>query len=252
MAPASILMIDFGPTAATGGNLTNSPYHVLNPGFAESSWNQVQTTDVASGLVMSDGSVTGIGVNLGVANEGGVGGTLVDLGVTPTGNSALGTVVNTGIYATTSVATDGIFSATGTAVRHIGVQITGLAAGVYEVFVATRNTNTSAAYTMTTYAGAGTAGSNFNFITDPGYVSGALSHAGGNVAGTPTVASWNVEGTTGENYNRLTVTIAAGQALNIAVQGDGTQTRGFLNMIQVVAVPEPSTALLALGSLLPL
>lgn len=244
LAPGSILMLDFGPTAPTGGNLTNSPYHSLNPGFSESTWNQIQTTDIASGILMSDGSTTSIGVNVGVANNAANGSTVIDLTQTPTGNLALGTVVNTGIYATTSVGTDGIFSGTGDSIRHTGVQITGLSAGIYEVFVATRNTNTSATYTMTTFAGAGTAGANFDF-TDPSYVSGALTHAGS----TTGVTTWNAEGSAGENYNRLTVTIADGQALNIAVQGDGTQTRGFLNMIQIAAIPEPSAALLALLSL---
>ncbi len=53
----------------------------------------------------------------------------------------------------------------------------------------------------------------------------------------PEVDAW-IEG---NNYIELTVTLAASDVLNLAVQGSD---RGFLNSIQIVPVPEPSAAAL--------
>ena len=53
-ASAQVLMLDFGPTAASGGDLTNSPYHTANTGFSGTTWNTVGVVDVSSGLLFSN------------------------------------------------------------------------------------------------------------------------------------------------------------------------------------------------------
>lgn len=129
---AQVLMFDFGPTTTSGASLTNSPYHTAAPGFTDTTWNKVQTPDLASGLLFADGTAaTGVGINVGASVNTSTLMT-IGLGETPSGNTQLAT--GTGIYAGTSVGTDAIFeksNSTGTNVGSVGVQITGLVAGTY-------------------------------------------------------------------------------------------------------------------------
>ncbi len=241
-AQASVLMFDFGPTDVSLPS--SSPYHSVN-GAAGTTWNKVSNPgntdgsvpDITSGLSFSDGSAaTGIGLNLGVAS-----GTIVGLGTQPNKNTALGSVYNSGIYATGSVGRDGVFL---TASVAIGAQVTGLAAGTYDIYLATRNTNYNAVvYSQRSYVSAGTAGADYNYA---GYNSSALTFAT-----SPASPSTWVQG---ESYVKLTVSLAAGEALNIAVIGDvaGAPDRGFLNSLQIVSVPEPSYGIMACGFLMTL
>jgi len=229
-AGASILMLDFGPTVATDAARLNSPYHTAaGSGFTGSSWNLIERTDVLSGLVYADGTAAnGVTVNLGVAPATGTP-TVVALGSTPGSSAALGTVVSTGIYASPSVGRDGIF---GTANQSMGVQVSGLAPGIYEIFIIGRNTNISSS-TAVSYVGTGVTGVDFDFS--------GLTPFTINYTNLTSTSSW-VEGA---NYSRHTITLAAGESLNIATQGtdSASQFRGFLNSIQIVPqVPEPSTA----------
>lgn len=238
-ASGSILMLDFGPTSPDGTHLTNSPYHtVAGAGFTDTSWNKIEKVDVSS-LTWSDGSTaTGVTVNLGAAPATGTP-TVVNYATQPATSSGLGTVVTAGIYAGTSVGRDGIFGAAG---QSLGIQVTGLAAGVYEIFIIGRNTNLSDSVTRS-YIGAGVAGDNFDFST--------LTPITINYTNLTSTAAW----TEGVNYSKHTITLAAGEALNIATQGTdaANQFRGFMNSIQIVQqVPEPSTALLSGALLLPL
>ena len=244
-APAAlhgaVFMLDFGPTTASGAALTNSPYHTANPSFTQSSWNTIAagepTADALSGLVYSDGTAaTGVEVNLGITAENS---TLISLGTQPARSNALGLAQNAGVYAGSSVGRDGIFSGGTTSNISLGVQITGLAAGIYEVYIISRNTNTSITHTVANYAGAGTAGADFDYA---GYSSSSVSYAlGSNIA----TASWVAAGNADANYTKINVTLGAGQALNIAADSlTPEEARGFLNAIQVVQVPEPGTAAL--------
>jgi len=238
---AAVLMLDFGPTVATGGNLTNSPYHTANGSFTGASWNQVQTADVGSGLLWSDGtSATGLSLNIGATTAVTTSSSTLNLGSTPSGSSALGTITSAGVYAGTSVGTDGIFTSTSGNSRAVGFQLSGLAAGTYEVYVSSRNTSSNASYTPSIYAGnSATSG---NFVIDGGgtYSSGTLSFANGAAS----TSSW----VSGGNYVKLTVTLNSGDVLNLAALGGGGELRGFLNSVEVVAVPEPSSlALVGIG-----
>ncbi|HVJ45626.1 MAG TPA: hypothetical protein VM511_04510 [Luteolibacter sp.] len=232
----SILMLDFGATdvTLTPAMLTNSPYHTAaGAGFTDTSWNMVQTADV-SVLKYSDGTAaTGVSVNLGVAPNGS---TTVNLATQPSTSSTLGTVINTGIYAAGSVGRDGVFGST--AGHSLGIQVTGLTAGTYDIYVVGRNTN-NADTTASSYAFAGTAG-NFDFS-----------------GGTPITISYvflteKNAWMNGVNYSRHTVVVPDGGALNIATTGGaGAETRGFMNSIQIVQqVPEPAVAALLIPGLL--
>ena len=229
-AGGSILMLDFGSTEVTGDTRLNSPYHTAaGAGFTDVGWNRVERADVSTGLVYSNGTAaTGITMNLGVAPASGAT-TLVALGSVPGSSSGLGTVVSTGIYASPSVGRDGIFGVAG---QSLGVQVTGLAPGIYEIFIIGRNTNISNSIAKS-YVGTGVAGVDFDFS--------GLTPVTINYTNLTSTSSW-IEGV---NYSRHTITLGAGDGLNIATQGtdSDSQFRGFLNSIQIVQqVPEPSTA----------
>ncbi|AHF89587.1 glycosyltransferase family 1 [Opitutaceae bacterium TAV5] len=246
-AQAQVLMLDFGATAAIA-NPGNSPYHAANTGFTATTWNQVTNVDVGSGLHFADGTAaTGVTVSVGGSASASAL-NVIDLARTPT-SSALGgsSVSNSGIYAANTVGRDGIFmthALTGPArnVGSVGVQVGGLAAGTYDIYISGRNTSlisSSPQETITAWVGVSSITGNFDF-TD--YSSGA-----NNFSGSTTTASW-IEG---ENYIKLSVTLTSGQVLNIATSGAGStgggstiDERGFLNSVQIVytgAIPEPST-----------
>ncbi len=238
---AQVLMLDFGPTAATGASLTNSAYHTAHGSFSSNTtWNTIQTADVNSGLFWSGGTAaTGVSVNLGATTDAGI--TLIGLANVPSGNSALGTAITGGVYANSSVGKDGIFTGASGNSRSVGLQIGGLAAGTYDIYVTGRNTNISAAHVQNFYAGASASG-DFDYA---GYSTKGLSF--GNLA-TSQTASWSEDA----NYVKLTVTLTSGEFLNIASIGGTGEARGFLNAIQIVntsAVPEPGTFALLAGLL---
>ncbi|MBK1857577.1 PEP-CTERM sorting domain-containing protein [Cerasicoccus arenae] len=250
-AQAQVLMLNFRATGApTGANLTNSPYNTENPSFSDTTWNNRSNSDVASGLFWADGSAsTGVGYNLGIADL--ATSTIVDLSSEVGKSSNLGSDTNTGIYVGNSVATGGIFDGTAADRLQVGLQITGLAAGTYEIYVTGRNTNgqSSGILPYTFYAGTGTAGQNFDFS---GYNSESVTFNG-----TASTESWIEAGETDGNYGKFTITLAAGEAINIVSNGDGgkatssspvgSANRGFLNSVQIVSIPEPHTWALILG-----
>lgn len=254
LASAQVLMLNFRSSSIpSGGNLTNSPYNTENPGFSDTTWNNVSNSDVASGLLWADGtSATGIGFDLGVANRAlnGAAGTTVDLTTSVTTANDLGSNTNIDVYLGNSVGTGGIYSGTTSSRLQVGLQVTGLDAGIYEVYVTGRNTNagTGSDLPYTYYASSGVAGANFDYS---GYDSASLSFIGVNSSS----SAWVETGNTGANYAKFTISLSAGEALNIVSDGDGGTTssgaanRGFLNSVQIVAVPEPQTITVMLGGL---
>ncbi len=240
-AGASVLMFDFGPTTVTGASQTNSPLHTAVPSFTGATWNKVELADFNSGLVYADGSAaTGIALNLGSV----IGGTTINLASQPSTSNALGTGTSGGIYTSPSVGRDGIFTGSTGQNTRTGLQITGLAAGQYNIYVIARNTNTGAGSNevYTIHADAGAAG-NFDSAT--------LAQSGTNTFTAPN--TFNTSWVQSQNYVLLTVTLSSGQALNLASSAtvNGNPARGFLNSVQVEhVIPEPaSLALLGLGSL---
>lgn len=246
-AQAQTLMLNFRATGGpTGANLTNSPLHTSEPSFTDTTWNNVSNSDVTSGLLYADGSsATGVAFDLGLADLD-VSSTVI-LSSNPGKVSNLGNNTNTGVYAGDSVAKGGIFAGNTTDRLEIGLQVTGLAAGTYEVFVTGRNTNgqNSSELPYTYYASAGTEGADFDFS---GYDSSSVTFISDD-----NTSSW----VDGGNYGKFTITLAAGEALNIVSNGDGgkgdagssfgSANRGFLNSVQISMIPEPQTWALILG-----
>ncbi len=236
------ILLDFGPTSpATGtNNLTNSPFHTAT-GSMDTTWNVLGTADQLTGVMNSDGTAASVGVNIGATAASS---TVIDLANQPGSSNGLGTQIMTGVYRAGSIGRDAIFDGTNPSVHNVGFQLTGLAAGSYDVYLTMRNTNDFNIHSMTGFVAAGTASPTFDHS---GYSSVTLTYGQG--AGAQT-AAWVPNGMTDANYALFNVTLTAGQVLNVAVAGDGAggpQTRGFLSSAAIVAVPEPSTSLLGLA-----
>jgi len=240
-ASAQVLMLDFGPTAATTTNLTNSAYHAANTSFTDDDWNTRGTGDAAAGsLVWSTGLIAaGISLNTGATTDGTS--TTIGLGNTPSSSSALGNNVNTGIYDGDSVLKDAIFTGSTGNTRAVGIQVGGLSAGTYDIYVSGRNTNTAATHSQNFYAGTSATAVNFDYSL---YTANhaTLSY----VNATSAVTSWSA----GANYAKFSITLSSGDFLNIAAAGGPGELRGFLSFVQIVktsSIPEPSTYALLTG-----
>ena len=239
---ASVLMFDFGPTVVTGADRSVSPYHTAQTAFADTTWNQVQTTAISSGLLYSDGTAaTGVSVSVGRSSTT-LGWQTLTFAGAPT-SAALASSTNTGVFAGTSVGRDGInYGASASTSSVVGASVGGLAAGTYDVYIVGYNTNMTAAAAADmgfwALATAGTAN-----LDTTSYLSSPQAASTNSVTG-----SW-IEGS---NYVKLSVTLAASQYLTIFSSGTTTdEMRGFLNSIQIVstsAIPEPATTALLIGT----
>ncbi len=231
--PAQTLLIDFGPTADATDNSAG-----LNPAnIGGGIWNK-SAADLNSGVLYADGSAaTGVYVDVGSDNSSTTS-VKFSSGVSTLNGSAA--AFTTGVFAGTSPARDVIF-ASGTGV---GVNIGGLAAGTYNVYISAALTNTATPAAATLYAGAVASSSvGQNSATPFTFTSLASLTESNATAGIS--SAWNA----GQNYVEFTnVTLGAGD--NLVIAGvNGTSTIP-LNMVEIVAVPEPSTlAFLGAGAL---
>lgn len=228
VASGTVMLLDFGPTTPTGGNLTNSPYHTVNSG-TETIWNVLGTSD-SSSLTWGDNSTaTGVAVNLGRSLTS----TVINFADQPGASNSLGTRINTGVFDGNSVGKDGVFHGSGGQQNAIGMKLTGLTVGItYEVFVVGINTN----------------------ITLPGDSDLTPMNIGALATGdvgtldiaalSATTVSNNVTGswTEGANFARFNVTLTADNpVLTLFTISDiPSEGRGFLNSVQVTPVPEPA------------
>jgi hypothetical protein len=238
---AQTLLLDFGPTAVTGGDRLVSPGHAVNavPSSALS-WNQI-TAD-SSGLVSSTGASTGVSVNIGQESSAGSG--TINFNFEATGSTGGAGAATGALYAGTKVARDALFS--GTAGSALGVRIDGLSAGDYTLYFTARNTAT----TLTTnraerlYLNVGDSASTFAF-------GGLTSDNYRDVANTNTLSNAGGVFELGVSYNSISFTLLADQSVFIATDGiQIDEARGFLNSVEIVAaIPEPSTYALLLGGL---
>jgi hypothetical protein len=220
VAPASggALMLDFGPTDPGQDQLTNSPGHVSGAvPMGETLWNVANPN--ASNLFYANGApATGISMTLGSTP---LDSKVVDFTASVSSSNALGSAHSTGIYAEGSVARDAVWNGSGsTSDYSMGIRTDGLGAGDYTVFVMAKNTN-SGRSEMNIYAFSDSLRANYDYGGDtPVYIENNES------------SSW-IEG---DNYARVTVTVASGESIYIIVDGVGDgRERGFLNAVQIVA-----------------
>lgn len=257
-ASAASLMLDFGATAVA------SPYLTLSPGHAsgdltgsDTTWNTISSSASSSSLKYSDDSVA-TGITLTLGQEATVGNNTLSYSTSITNLALAGTGGGTGgqksllgagsIFgndtSSTAAGRDGFFgggsSGAGAA---IGLRLDGLAAGDYVIYLMGRNTNTNAGppavLTTNFYVTTGASSGSFDFSSLSPEVASNPSYASATYAG-----EYNTF-TEGETFVAMNVTLGSGESLFLAADGTGSDTRGFLNMVQVVSVPEPSAACLA-------
>jgi len=260
-ALAANLMLDFGAAAVADPYLTRSPGHTLGAIPAgQTSWNTISSATPPSSLLYSDGT-TASGVILGLGQESEGGNNTIDfstsignIGLAGNGGGTAGqkNLLGVGsIYgddnttANTAAGRDGFFgggTATGTgatAGAAIGMSLSGLAAGSYQVYVMARNTNSNIiSNPKNIYSSVGAASGTFDFS-----LLTAMNQS--NVGYASTVENPYSTFLNGENFVSFTFNITEGQTFYLAVDGaSGIDNRGFLNMVQIVAVPEPASSLL--------
>ncbi len=269
-ASAANIMLDLGGVSGVGTPPT-AGHETLSPGHASGSvpgghtaWNSLGDAATTSSLSFSDGSAAAgltltfgqettadsnnidFSVNIGNVALAGTGGGVAGRQNLLGASSIYGS--NTGPIST--VGRDGFFGAVnadfGVAAGAIGLRLDGLEAGEYRIYVMARNTNSNDAANgngdfgaMAVYGFAGASAGTFDFTS--------LAALGTQLNPTYTTAAYAGEYdqfTDGENYVAFDMTIAEGESFFLASDGVGIEARGFLNMVQIVRIPEPSTALL--------
>jgi PEP-CTERM putative exosortase interaction domain len=259
-ASAQTLMLDFGPNAITAGAETTSPGHAVGTiPLADTAWNHITTSAPVSTLKFANGT-NATGVSLTMGQEATGGSNIINYSTAITNLALQGnTSAATGkqnlrgpgsIYgdiqnasaenAVNTAGRDGFFGggASTSDGAAIGLRIDGLAVGNYVVYVMARNTNvtSSAANSMNIYSFVGAFSGTFDFNSLDPVTEVNTNYASAGYAGQYTVF------TAGENYVAINVSIGEGQSLFLAIDGAilDIERRGFLNMVQVVAVPEPA------------
>jgi hypothetical protein len=268
--PAATLMLDFGNPAtntgvpesnntaspgpvATGAYLTLSPGHVVGGVAAgDTTWNTITASTPNSSLKYSDGTNAST-VTLTLGQESGVGTNIIDystpiasLGLVGNGGGTsgrkslltAGSIYGDSRLGSSAVGRDAFFGAAGSA---IGFRVDGLTAGDYVVYLMGRNTNanTAALAGMTFYTTVAESTATFSsFDTKDS------EFQANNTYTTAEYTNQYQSFIEGQNYVALSVSLLEGQSLFVAVDGTETELRGFLNMAQIVSVPEPSVALL--------
>lgn len=250
---AQTLLLDFGnsSTPVTNATANNTPYSTGS--WTASSWNTV-TTSAAVNLKYTDGT-TGATLTFGtltnVANS-----TTVNFNSPGTVSNAGGTANSsgTGPYSSLNAPGTGFtFQNTLGNVPYtaIGVSIGGLQAGTYTIYLTGVNTNALNGASPTSAPSAFWATTSSTLPTTIDFSTLGTAAVAANTTGGLT--SW----TAGDNYVAITITLAEGEYLNListgnsAYTGSSSNLRGFLNLAEIVAIPEPTgmSLLLLSGSL---
>lgn len=263
-ANAASLLFDFGQTTVASPYLTLSPGH--NSGavpIAEVSWNKIAVSTPNSSLLFGDGSAA-TGVTLTLGQEASAGNNIINystaianLNLTGTGGAVPGQQSLLGVNSiygndssSTAAGRDGFFGGgTAAAGSAIGLRLDGLAAGNYTLYIMSRNSNSDAAsLPMNIFATTGASAATFNFSSLTANPQSNIGYASATYAGQYTTF------TAGENFVTLNLTLASGNSIFLAVDGaSASETRAFLNSLEIAPtpIPEPAgAALLALGGLL--
>lgn len=214
-----VLQLDLGPTAATGWNLTNSPYHRIDSNFTDTVWNMVDNSDLSDGsLLWSDGSVAAdVTLDFGTSSNS----TVLDFSMQPAKSANLSPGGDIGLYISNSVGFDAVWNGGGGSDNHaVGLKMGGLPSDGYDVYVVGKNTygdfNTQIVWVAST--------------TDvPSVDTGDLGD------GAVLTNSWNLVWWNGQSYAEGAVATDSGnETLLVAADGTGEDNRGFLNAIQIV------------------
>ena len=257
-ATAESVLLDFGPTTVASPYLTLDPGHNAGtiPG-SDTTWNVITTSVVNdTGLAYGSGvAASGLSLTLG---EGAANGTSINYSTPITKLTLAGSgggvpgyqnLLTTGsVYggdtSSTAAGRDAFFGDNSNA---IGLRLDGLSAGSYAIYVMARNVNTDAVQVpMNVFANTGASSGTFDFSS----LTGSTELNTGYLATDYTDQYTTFQA--GENYVALNVTVNNGDSLFLAVAGadSGIEARGFMNMVQVVAVPEPGAlAILGMGIL---
>jgi hypothetical protein len=238
-AQASSLLLDFGPTVATGTDTTLSMGHFAGAvPNNETSWNKIVNADATSGLVYSDGSAAnGVSVIVG-RSDAGIGDT-VDYNNKNITSSALGGQETWGIYTNTSPLKDGIF-ATGTGTVNtnvLGIRVDGLPAGTYTLYISGRNTSTAVVSGQRFFASHGASSASFTFATNTTSFVDEANSGSPIGSGHPTQADAITSTFAyGDNCAHLVVTLGVNDSIYLAATGITTNQgyRGFLNSVEIV------------------
>lgn len=235
-------MFDFGTAIATGADLSNSPLHAADGSFTDTSWNSINTTTTGakSGFSYADGTAA-TGVTLHVGRSSNNPWSTVTFAGGPTNVTSTSNPASlSGVFSTsTSIGRDGHYAANASGsgdpapTRLMAVAIGGLAAGTYDIYVVGLNPNIALGGSMGFWAVEQSSIANFD----------ATALVGGGAQATTTnsvSASW-IEG---GNYAKLTVTLSSSDSyLTLLSLGlTEAEQRGFINAIQIVAIPEPANA----------
>lgn len=246
---AAALLLDFGPTTiATATDATNSPGHAALA-VSGTTWNKVTNSNISSGLLFDNGDAAA-GISISLARETATGSMILDFANTTSANINASSLTGTSAAtlgsdyrnSTAPPAMDGIFIAGSSTANDaaIGLRIDGLAAGEYVIYFVGRNTNNATeARPVDFFASASATASLFDFSS--------LDAVSLSNANTSANATW-VEG---NQYNTATITITGtGQSLYLAAVGaSSADLRGFINSVEIVAVPEPAAWAMAIGGL---
>jgi len=219
------ILLNFG---ATVNDNTNSAMHE-DGGFVGTNWNLITTADKLTGIVDENGAATNVSLDLGVGSS-----YLLNWATQPSSAAALGTSMKTGVYA------DNGHSATYHGSGEVGVRISGLAAGTYDIYISGRNTNTNSGVHMRYYyETVDSSSGNTSYSTGNSHLMYYPSLADLTAAGT--LNTWEQD----EDYALFQYTIADGEDIVVAAS-----SRGFIATMGIAVVPEPATmALLGIGGI---
>lgn len=260
LSSAANLMLDFGPTEVGSDYQTLSPGH--NSGTVPTGqvkWNQISSMTPPS-LFYGDGTATS-GITLTMGQESTPGNNSVDFSTAITNLALAGSgggtagrqnLLTTGsIYgnnsSSTAVSRDGFFGGgSGSVGSAVGLRLDGLASGRYLIYVMARNTNSNAnpGAAMNVYANTGESSETFDFSSLSAFSQSNITYA------TSGYTDQYTRFVNGGNYVVIDIMIEDNASLFLAVDGTGSENRGFLNMVQIVQIPEPASAFLGAAGFL--
>ncbi len=138
--------------------------------------------------------------------------------------------------------------------RGIAVRVSGLEAGDYYFYLVGRNTNNNGAHNdydaYDVFAGVVATGSTDDTAVGDLSLGGAISNSTGDGSGDGIEDANYSTWVDGENYSRVQLSVADGEdAVFFLDPTTPNEDRGFVNLLQITPVPEPTTlALLGLGA----